>query len=269
MVEIVPAISYSVVELTEMMNRGYEGYVVPIHLTADQMANILRCDAIDLTCSKIAVGSGPEGFALIARRGQRCRLGVLAVVPATRGQGLGRKLLSECIAEAFTRGEREMVLEVIESNAAAIELYKSAGFEVASRLLGYTNDKLEGESASLEEITFLEVAVAMHQEGHDIPWQVNGEAIVQLALPWKAWRCSTATACTSDLSRSIVALRGFSGGDGDLQRLLRGLAAAYPGKTWKISPTYPEKLHADVLSSLGFELEPISQLYMKLPLKSV
>ena len=61
----------------------------------------------------------------------------LGVAPAARGRGLGRALLAELLAHARARGASEVLLEVAADNAAAIALYRSAGFEVISRRRGY------------------------------------------------------------------------------------------------------------------------------------
>lgn len=53
----------------------------------------------------------------------------LAVAPGARGQGLGGRLLDVLLAEAALRGVVQVFLEVRESNAAALHLYRERGFE--------------------------------------------------------------------------------------------------------------------------------------------
>ena len=52
----------------------------------------------------------------------------LAVIPAFRGQGVGRALLSEVEARARLRGCCKITLEVQENNAIARSLYRDFGF---------------------------------------------------------------------------------------------------------------------------------------------
>ncbi|MCA3252323.1 MAG: GNAT family N-acetyltransferase [Pseudomonadota bacterium] len=52
----------------------------------------------------------------------------MGLLPAWRGQGLGRRLLEACIAATWARGLTRIELEVRVDNAAAIRLYERAGF---------------------------------------------------------------------------------------------------------------------------------------------
>lgn len=59
----------------------------------------------------------------------------MMVDPALRGAGIGSALLAACIAEVRSRGSIEMLtLSVTSDNAAAIALYRRAGFVCYGRL---------------------------------------------------------------------------------------------------------------------------------------
>jgi RimJ/RimL family protein N-acetyltransferase len=60
------------------------------------------------------------------------RLG-MGLVPAWRGQGLGRRLLREVLGRAFSAGLLRVELEVFASNVAAIRLYEREGFVTEGR----------------------------------------------------------------------------------------------------------------------------------------
>jgi ribosomal-protein-alanine N-acetyltransferase len=55
----------------------------------------------------------------------------LAVRPASRGNGVGRRILQFLIDNARAHDARSMFLEVRKGNAAAQRLYASCGFEVS------------------------------------------------------------------------------------------------------------------------------------------
>ena len=54
----------------------------------------------------------------------------VAVKEACRGKGIGRKLLQDFMQEGIKRGIQTFTLEVRASNAAAIRLYESCGFQI-------------------------------------------------------------------------------------------------------------------------------------------
>jgi mycothiol synthase len=56
-------------------------------------------------------------------------VGLIGVLPAWRGRGLGRELLRWGVAELRTRGSRRIVLAVEAANDRATRLYRAHGFE--------------------------------------------------------------------------------------------------------------------------------------------
>jgi ribosomal-protein-alanine N-acetyltransferase len=67
----------------------------------------------------------------------------LAVRPALRGRGLGRALVSQCLAKAKAMGCLRATLEVRPSNAAALALYQSLGFTPVAMRPKYYSDNEE------------------------------------------------------------------------------------------------------------------------------
>ncbi len=79
-------------------------------------------------------GSSPDGLAVLRFRpdiwtqGFECYLAELYVVPAHRGQGLGRALMQAAIELARGEGAEYMYLGTGEEDSAARALYESLGF---------------------------------------------------------------------------------------------------------------------------------------------
>jgi ribosomal protein S18 acetylase RimI-like enzyme len=79
-------------------------------------------------------GERPDGLAVLRFRPSiwsqalECYLAELYVVPARRGQGLGRRLMEAAIELARARGADYMDLNTSEADVAARALYESLGF---------------------------------------------------------------------------------------------------------------------------------------------
>ncbi len=82
----------------------------------------------------LLAGAGPDGIAVLRFRPDiwtealECYLAELYVVPARRGQGLGRALMERAVELARAEGAEFMHLGTGEDDTAARALYESLGF---------------------------------------------------------------------------------------------------------------------------------------------
>jgi ribosomal protein S18 acetylase RimI-like enzyme len=89
---------------------------------------------LDRDTTVLLGGTGPDGLAVLRFRAAiwadapECYLAELYVVPALRGQGLGRALMEAAIEVARNRGAAWMDLGTSEDDVAARALYESLGF---------------------------------------------------------------------------------------------------------------------------------------------
>ncbi|WP_040501912.1 N-acetyltransferase [Herbaspirillum sp. YR522] len=70
----------------------------------------------------------------------------LAVVPAARGQGIGRMLVERVVQQARELGCCKVTLEVLEGNAVARSLYRATGFA------GYQLDAETGRALFMQKL---------------------------------------------------------------------------------------------------------------------
>jgi len=77
------------------------------------------------------------GFALAWALDDDAELLTIAVDPAMRRAGLGRALVEGVCAGVLALGAKGLMLEVDETNAAALALYGGLGFEQMARRKGY------------------------------------------------------------------------------------------------------------------------------------
>lgn len=87
-----------------------------------------------------ALGAGENplaGFVLARIAAAEAEILTLAVDPAARGQGLGRRLMDAAAAMALAGGATALFLEVAEDNDAARALYGRLGFHQVGRRPAY------------------------------------------------------------------------------------------------------------------------------------
>lgn len=270
-----PASNYPLPDLVKFLNRGFEAYFVPIQFNTVIFLEMLRKDGIDLTASRVLILDGqPCGIALIARRGtlRTSRLAAMGIATEVRGKGAGSWFMKELLDEARQRGEREMVLEVIEQNEPAVKLYKKSGFQVMRRLIGFIHrdkDVAENERGTLHKIDLREMGRLVSQYGlPDLPWQLSGESIARMNPPACAYSKGQAYVAISNPEAEQVVVwsllvepeaRGKSlGAD-----LLKSVIASHRAKTWHVPAIFPEEF-GRVFERAGFQREELSQWQMKL-----
>jgi ribosomal protein S18 acetylase RimI-like enzyme len=271
--DTVPASNFPLSDLVKFLNQGFENYFVPIQFNTETFLTMLRKDGMDLTISRVLLlEDQPCGIALIARRGWTSRLAAMGIAKEARGNGAGSWFMEVLIKEARQRGEREMVLEVIEQNEAAVRLYQRSGFDAVRRLLGFTHkDKYleEREKGDLHEIDLREMSRLILQHGwSDLPWQLSGESIVQMNPPARAYQRGRAYIVISNPAVEQVVIWSLlvepgARGKGHGTDMLKGVIANHAGKMWHAPAVFPEEF-ARVFQRAGFEQEKLSQWQMRL-----
>jgi ribosomal-protein-alanine N-acetyltransferase len=107
--------------------------------TRSQCAGILPMPGVRLVLARNG-RSEPLGFALWRTVAGDSELLLLAVAPAHRRSGVGRRLLGEFVDEARNQGVSRVHLEVRDGNPA-IAMYESAGFTPVGRRHRYYRGK--------------------------------------------------------------------------------------------------------------------------------
>lgn len=272
--QIQTASNYPIPDLVHFLNQGFEGYFIPIQFNPITFLNMLRKDSIDLTTSRVLLIEGePCGIALLARRGWTSRLAAMGVSSGRRAQGAGSWFMEKLIGEAHERGDREMVLEVIEHNEMALRLYRKCGFEPVRRLLGFVRKASQGDNRDeVEEIDLRVLGRLISRYGlPDLPWQLSGESIAQMTPPARALHVGQAYAAISDPSAEQVVIWSLlvepeARGRGLGTQLLEHLLASSPAaQIWHVPAIFPEEFQK-VFRQAGFEQESLSQWQMRLRL---
>jgi ribosomal protein S18 acetylase RimI-like enzyme len=260
---------------TDLLTRGFADYLVPIVLSAAGLLGMVRQDSVDLGESRVIVdGDEPVGVALIARRGWTSRLAAMAIVPEGRSRGVGEACVRHLQGEAAARGERRMVLEVIEQNDRAARLYERCGFRTVRRLVGYEGTpNTGGASVAPVACDVREVARALMAHGpDDLPWQLSAETLAQVPPPSIGYRTESSFLAISDPTAARVGFRALvtlpdARGQGMATALLRSVVGLYPGREWRASAIWPESTGGP-FERLGLTRSRLSQWQMSAELEA-
>lgn len=275
--DTVPASNYSLPDLVNLLNRGFENYFIPIQFTVDMFSNMLRKDGIDLADSRVLIVDDEAcGIALIAcRRGKHTsRLAAMGIAKGTRGKGAGSWFMNQLLTEARDRGDKEMALEVIEQNEPAVLLYRKYGFQTIRRLVGFTRssqDENEEEQGDFKRTDLQEMGRLISQYGlPDLPWQLSGESIAQMNPPLFAYRDGQAYLAISNPEAEHIIIWSLivepeARGNGRGTEMLKRVIAHHPGKLWHVPAIFPEEV-AKVFERAGFAKEALTQWQMKVDL---
>lgn len=273
-IEFVSLAQFGLEPAAEVIARGFDDYFVKLACSAAWLMHMARSDSVDLAASRVIVRDGTAvGAALIARRGWTSRLAGMTLVPAARRQGIGRATMAQLFADARARGERAMVLEVIEENAPAVRLYDAVGFQRVRRLVSFSHAPAAAavtrtdHPAGPEEVDLRALANVVARDGlDDLPWQMSAESLAQLTPPTIALRLDGAWVALANLATAEPVVRALLTERNERRRgrataLLRAVLTKYPDKTWKVSALWPDEF-AGVFVRAGFERAALSQWQM-------
>jgi ribosomal-protein-alanine N-acetyltransferase len=79
----------------------------------------------------------PAGFILYRSAADEAEILSVAVMPSFRRRGVGKALIEDALRHLYREGARTIHLEVEDSNAAAIGLYRGVEFRESGRRAGY------------------------------------------------------------------------------------------------------------------------------------
>ncbi|WP_017719366.1 GNAT family N-acetyltransferase [Kamptonema formosum] len=117
-----------------------------IAFSKKQIAYLLKSPRTDIYVMRL--NGTLAAYAIILKRktcrGEVARLYSFAVKAEFRGQGLGKKLMLECLDKLGRENIQAVFLEVEAENNSAIALYESVGFSRVARLKSYYGENQDG-----------------------------------------------------------------------------------------------------------------------------
>ncbi len=267
-----PLTNFSLQAVSDALQCGYHGYVVPVAFTADALVQRIRSEHVDLSASSMLLTTDgtTQGVMLVARRGRKARLAALGIVPEARGLGLGRHAVTLALEDARRRGDRQMVLEVISTNTAARRLYERCDFVAVRKLVGYERAaSCDDWPLTIEECDpDLVLPLLLHAYPDTPSWQTAPLCFAGQTTPSQAFRAADAEAAAIvQPVGSAVRLLAFAVAPASRQRglgrrFMASLLGKFPDATWSIPAIVPEDMAAGLLSATGWRRTPLTQIEM-------
>lgn len=191
--KLVPVSDVDFDKFVRAFNRAFANYFVKLVMNKQSMLMLAETDAVDFAASVAACKDDQIiGTALLAQRGENGWIGGVGVVPAFRQQGVATAMMHYLIARARERQITNVVLEVIEQNTTAMNLYKQLGF-VSKRRLVVLERKAAAipfteSSYDLRAITPHDV-LALFDTYHAIPnpWQRGLKKLKKSTMGFDTW----------------------------------------------------------------------------------
>ena len=265
----VVATDWSITALADLFTQSFAGYVMPVHVTAAAFAARCRSEHVDLDASRVVLRDGaPVGLAIITRRGDRARLGVMGFVPAARGQRVGARTLARVLDESRARGDRCMTLECFTSNEAGVALYRSAGFVITRLLVGWERPGFpvgQGDESLLEERSPSDFGLELAKLPElDLPWQLATETLLAATAPIRTFAVEGQAFACITVTDGALSFRGLlthatHRRRGVARRLVEALSARFPGRALHFMPIFPDDFGAEAFTALGFTQMPLAQ----------
>ena len=263
-IEIIPAHEVPPSEQARVFSEAFAGYIGgSFQMDAAGLALFLSAQGIDLCYSRFARRAGELcGFGYITHDMAFARLAGMGVLASTRRSGVARRLLGRLLEEARARGDRAMLLEVIEQNPAACALYEKEGFQRVTRLGGWRRPP--GQAAPDLSQTLTEVPLTTACQWPNVPefpahpWQISRHALARLTSA-RAFTFGDALAVISDPAvEGPLRIHAATS-----RSVLGALLRRYPEREFVARPFFPEKMGAEIFAPLSFAPEPLRQWLMR------
>ncbi len=250
---------------------GFSGYVMPMNVTPHSVQLRIERDHVDLDESLVFFdGDKPAGILMINRRGTSTRIGAIGMGPTIRGQGFGRSVMLEAIAAAKARGDERLILEVINSNTRARDLYLSLGFQISKTLVGFGRGRKRPalDLPPPPECDLAEAArMAKAFSDGDLSWQTDPRSFERVGPPLKAFALDgKAVAILDDSGKDVrlfcLAVDPAHRRQGLGREMTDRLAALYPGKKLFFVANVPAGLFDRFMRRIGWRKEKVTQSEM-------
>ncbi|HNT24110.1 MAG TPA: GNAT family N-acetyltransferase [Anaerolineales bacterium] len=130
-IELIPAIKFTIDELTDLYNQTRVDYLVPMPMSANILGEYVHDFDVDLDHSYVARAAEDGqvlGLGMLGLRKGRSWVTRLGVLPSIRRGGTGGAIMDAMLGDSDRMGLPLSILEVIKNNTPAHTLFRKCGF---------------------------------------------------------------------------------------------------------------------------------------------
>lgn len=180
---LIPASAFSYDELTEAYNRTRVDYIVPMPMNTTRLKEYITTYDINLDASVVAVdGNEVLGLSMLGVREKRAWISRLGVIRTNRRQRTGWTMVNHMVAQARQHGVDYIIIEVINDNYPAQQMFLKKGFEITRQLLVLRRPpgpvKLELPTATIETLDEAAAVELLKQRRSKPSWIDEYESLV-------------------------------------------------------------------------------------------
>jgi ribosomal protein S18 acetylase RimI-like enzyme len=133
---LLSASAFSYQELTDAYNHTRVDYLVPMPMNVNKLREYVATYDVDMDASAVALdGNEMLGLGMLGVRQNRAWITRLGVIQRNRRRGTGQTLVSHLIEQARQKEVNYIIIEVINNNTPAHNLFVKNGFTQTRKLL--------------------------------------------------------------------------------------------------------------------------------------
>jgi ribosomal protein S18 acetylase RimI-like enzyme len=160
--KLVSADSFTIKELTEAYNQTRVDYMVPMPMNVARLAEYVKVYDVDVSKSYVSVdGEQMLGLGMLGIRPGRSWITRLGILPVRRRQGAGEAVMRRMLDVSDDLGIQLNILEVIDGNEPAHNLFRKLKFEEVGELLILRRAPKKLEENACSEAQWFEKDVAI------------------------------------------------------------------------------------------------------------
>jgi ribosomal protein S18 acetylase RimI-like enzyme len=183
-VSLVPASAYTYEELTEAYNQTRVDYIVPMPMNSAKLQEYVETYDVDMEASAVVLDAEGQKLSLgmLGVRKNRAWITRLGVIRSNRRQRVGWTLVTHLIEQAYQKDADYVILEVIDDNYPAHNLFIKKGFKPVRELLVLrrppANVDIDPPPAKIDTLSYSDAVELLKQRSSKPSWLDEHESLL-------------------------------------------------------------------------------------------